>query len=228
VTAALFVTGTDTGVGKTTVSAGILAALRARGHRVAALKPGETGCADLDAPADLTLLRDAGGDAAGPCRWRTPVAPAVAARREGVPFSLDAVFAARAELLARDPALLLVEGAGGLLVPYDDDMLGAHLARALGHPLLVVARASLGTINHTLLTISEARRHDLRVAGVILSRVVAERGPDEDDNAAEITRRARVPVLGTVRHLAPAARRDPAALAAAISDAFDPARLLAI
>jgi dethiobiotin synthetase len=197
-----FVTGTDTGVGKTTVAAGILTAARTRGLRVAALKPVETGCAPE--PQDAIRLRAAAGleslplDAICPIRYTLPVAPAVAARREARPFTIDTVMRARAALLADDPDLLLIEGAGGLLVPYTDAMLGVHLVRALGTPLLIVARASLGTINHTLLTIAEARRHEIPIAGVILNRVIEARAPDEDDNAAEIARHGRVRVLGTV------------------------------
>jgi dethiobiotin synthetase len=121
---------------------------------------------------------------------------------------------------------VLVEGAGGLLVPYADDLLAADVARALDLPLLIVARASLGTINHTLLTISEARHRNLRVRGVILSRVVPERGPDELDNAAEIERLGKVAVLGTIPHLGESVRRRPDVLATALARAFDPTVLL--
>lgn len=227
---ALFVTGTDTGVGKTTVAAGLLAALRRQGFRVGAVKPVETGCALVEGalvPDDARLLRDAAGldaplDLVAPHRYATPVAPAVAARREGRPFSLAAVEASLASVRRLAPDLTLVEGAGGLLVPYDDALLAADLVATLRLPLLVVARASLGTINHTLLTITEARRRGLSVVGVVLSRVLAERGPDEDDNAAEIERLARVRVLGTVPHLPAATRRDPAALADAVASVMDP------
>jgi len=232
---ALFVTGTDTGAGKTTVAAGILAALRRRGLAVAALKPAETGCPAGAEPPDGALLRAAAGlervplDLVVPQRYAAPVAPAVAARAEHAPFSVDKTLAARAALVARAPGLrlLLVEGAGGLLVPYGPGLCAADLAARLALPLLVVARAALGTINHTLLTVNEARRRGLAVAGVILSRVVAERGPDEEENAAEIARLGQVRVLGTVAHLPPAARRDPAALADAVERAFDPTALLA-
>jgi dethiobiotin synthetase len=230
-TAGYFVTGTDTGVGKTTVSAGILAALHRRGFTVAALKPAESGCeprgGDL-VPADGTLLRVAAGlddlpiERIVPHRLASAVAPGVAARLEGIPFSWPRVVEARAALVARKPRLLLVEGAGGLLVPYADDLVGADLAARLELPLLIVARASLGTINHTLLTVFEARRRGLTVAGVILNRVVSELGPDEASNAAEIERLGGIRVLGTVPHLPPSARCDPAALAAAVESAFDP------
>lgn len=228
-----FVTGTDTGCGKTTVAAALLAALHRRGHRVAALKPIETGCADGPdgelIPADGLLLREACGDpplpldVVVPQRKRAPVAPAVAARSEPPAFSLARTRDALAHLTSLSPALLLVEGAGGLLVPYAEDLLAADVAAALELPLLLVARASLGTINHTLLTLSEARRRNLPVAGVILSHVAPYPTPDDASNASEIERLGQVRVLGTLPHVEP---RTPAALATALESALDPTRLL--
>ncbi len=216
---AYFVTGTDTGVGKTFVSAGILASLRRRGVSTAALKPVETGCDDE--PEDAALLRAAAGHAEVPHTYRMPAAPAVAARLEGRPVSLARIRAAFASLVAD---FCLVEGAGGLLVPYTDDLLAADVVASLGLPLLVVARASLGTINHTLLTLAEAHRRGLPIAGVILNRVVAAAGADEPYNIGEIERHGRVRVLGTVPHVADA--RDPTALADAVDRAFDPMSLV--
>jgi dethiobiotin synthetase len=102
------------------------------------------------------------------------------------------------------------------LVPFADDLLAADLAAATGAPLLIVARAGLGTINHTLLTVAEARRRGLAVAGVILNRLDAAPAPAEASNAAEIERLGHVAVLGTVPHVAPPDRRDPGALADAV------------
>lgn len=227
---AFFVTGTDTGVGKTTVAAGIVAALRRRGFSALAHKPVETGCAPD--PEDGLLLHAASNgalplDLVVPQRFAMPAAPAVAARREGRVVSLATATAAYERLAAMRADLLLVEGAGGLLVPYTDHVLGADLAAGLALPLLLVARTSLGTINHTLLTLSEAKRRGLRVHGVIFSRLVERRGADEDDSVREIERLGGALVLGTVPFLAPAQRREPAALAEAIEAAFDPAVLLA-
>jgi dethiobiotin synthetase len=236
-TQAYFVTGTDTGVGKTTVSAGILAALRRRGHPVAALKPVETGCSRGPTgelvPSDALLLRAAAGRddlplaSVVPYLYPLPITPAVAARREGVPISLPAIHAAYASLRALRPRLLLVEGAGGLLSPLTDDHLGADLAHELDLPLLVIARASLGTLNHTLLTLHEAESRGLAVAGVVLSRTLDARGPDEDTNLTELRRLTRVPVLGVLEHLPLAHQRDLACLADAIDAALDPTILLA-
>jgi dethiobiotin synthetase len=150
----------------------------------------------------------------------------VAARIEARPFDVTSVINAYDHIARRSPRLLLVEGAGGLLVPFGDELLGADLAVELRLPLLVVARASLGTINHTLLTVNEARRRGLSVAAVILNRVAPEVGPDEATNASEIERLARVRVLGPVPHLAAPLRRDPVALADAVETAFDPGILL--
>lgn len=205
------------------------------------MKPAESGCPRADGelvPDDGVLLRKAAGldgsdpgvealpiEAVVPHRLATPVAPGVAARLEGAPFEWARVVAAREKILSRRPDLFLVEGAGGLLVPYTDDLLACDVAARLELPLLIVAHASLGTINHTLLTVFEARRRGLAVAGVILNRVSPDSGPDEATNASEIERLGRVPVLGTVPHIPEKDRRDPQALALAVEFAFDPERL---
>jgi dethiobiotin synthetase len=235
-TTSFFVTGTDTGVGKTLVSVGILAALRRRGLEVAALKPAETGCARTEdgtlIPADGILLRAAAGlddvplDVIVPHRYALPAAPAVAGRVEEVTFSLPRVEKCRATLLARAPRLLLVEGAGGLLVPFQDDLLCADLVARLGLPVVIVARAALGTINHTLLTVFEARRRGLKVAGVILNRLTEELGAAELSNAEEIARLGNVTVLGTVPYLPPESRAI-VDVADAVEEAVDLSVLLA-
>jgi dethiobiotin synthetase len=234
--ASYFVTGTDTGVGKTFVSAGILTALRRRGIAVAALKPAESGCARAPdghlVPADGVVLRAAAGLADVPLeiivphRYAMPAAPAVAGRAENVTFSIPRVEKCRATLAARGPSLLLVEGAGGLLVPLQDDLLTADLVARLSLPLLIVARAGLGTINHTLLTISEARRRGLAIAGVILNRVEEEWSASEESNAVEIARLGEVHVLGTVPHLPREAAGELDNLADVIESAFDVSALV--
>ncbi len=203
----IFVTGTDTGVGKTRVTRALVAALRRRGRRVAAMKPIETGCAVDGArlvPDDGSALAAACGrdlDLVCPERFATPASPAAAAAREGRAVDHAAIERAY-QALAADADLLFVEGAGGLLVPIDDATNMADLAARFTAHLLIVARASLGTVNHTLLTVEAARRRGLAVAGVILNRVVAERGPDEDSNADAIARLGEVAVLGTLPHRA--------------------------
>jgi dethiobiotin synthetase len=212
-----FVTGTDTGVGKTTVSCAILAAARARGLRVDAIKPVETGCrADRDGnlyPADAALLAQAalGDETQGRALqvYRHPLAPSVAAELEGNPVDIELIEAGLQTLRRARPDLLLVEGAGGLLVPLTDELDMAGIARLFALPLLIVARDSLGTINHTLLTLDAARHRGLDVAGVVLSAAAAGTSrTDAERNALEISRRGGARVLGILPHqtdLAPAA-----------------------
>lgn len=168
----LFVTGTDTGVGKTVVACALAEQLRARRVDVGAMKPIETGVGP-QGPLDAIALAEAAGsgDPLGrvcPVRLALPAAPDVAAEAEGRRVDLAAVRAAWAELRARHE-LLLVEGAGGLLVPIAAGFSMADLARELALPLLVVARGRLGTVNHTLLTLEVAAGRGLPIAGVVIS-----------------------------------------------------------
>jgi len=168
----VFVTGTDTGVGKTLVVCALLRALRARGIDAGAMKPIETGVGP-DGPADAIALRVAAGERdpladVCPQPFALAAAPAAAARAEGRPVDLAAIDAAYLRLRARRE-FLIVEGAGGLLVPIAVDLAMADLAQRFALPLLVVARAALGTINHTRLTLDAARARSLTVAGVMIS-----------------------------------------------------------
>jgi dethiobiotin synthetase len=171
-----FVTGTDTGVGKTVVAASIVARLRECGVAVRALKPLITGLDDPPDPIwppDHELLARAAGAtpqetilvAYGPA-----ASPHLAAELTGAtPPSVPELAAAVRAVGARSPGILVVEGVGGLLVPLGPDGNVRDLAVALGLPVVVVARPGLGTINHTLLTLEAARRTGLRIAGVVLT-----------------------------------------------------------
>lgn len=220
---AFFVTGTDTGVGKTAVAAAILRAVRAGGRRVAAVKPAESGCEkgpDGLRPADADELRAAAGgwqQPEGVCVYRleAPVAPAVAAEREGVRIEAD-VIAARVAAARASSELCLVEGAGGLLVPLTPELVMADLARLLELPVVVVGRDALGTINHTLLTVEAARARGLEVAGVVLSQSRPDEVDPSQQNAREIERVGQVKVIGTLPYAAEAEAR--AALAASHLD----------
>ena len=207
----LFVTGTDTGVGKTEVAAALVAGWRARGLDVGAMKPAQSGVEDGER-TDADRLREAAGGAdpmalVCPYSLRAPLAPAVAARLEGVEISLDHVIACARELAARHRALV-VEGAGGLLVPLTESHTYADLAVALGLPVLVVARAGLGTVNHCALTVEALRARGLGVAGVVLNRAAPGGDPSEPHNAAEIERLTGARVLASLPH-----EPDPAARA---------------
>jgi dethiobiotin synthetase len=167
-----FVTGTDTGVGKTVVGRALVRALRARGVDVGVLKPIETGVGDAG-PLDAIALRAAAGvsdslEDVCPQRFALPAAPTVAAAAEGRRVDLDAVDRAFARIAERRD-FVVVEGAGGLLVPAAEGVTMGDLAARLSLPAIVVARAALGTINHTLLTLEAAASRDLEVLGVVIS-----------------------------------------------------------
>jgi dethiobiotin synthetase len=207
----LFVTGTDTGVGKTEVSCALLAGARAGGLDLAAMKPAESGLAPGE-PSDSERLRAAAGGGEAPAlvcpyRFRAPLAPAVAARLEGVEVRLEVILSA-ARTLASRHAALLVEGAGGLLVPLTERETYADLAVALGLPVLVVARAGLGTVNHTALTLEALRARRLAVAGVILNRTGPVDDPSVPHNLAEIERLTGAPVLASLPYCADIAGRE--------------------
>jgi dethiobiotin synthetase len=195
----VFVTGTDTGVGKTVVAAAIAAALRARGVDVGVAKPVQSGNRAADPEGDAMRLKQAAGvdelpEEIAPFCFDAPLAPLVAARLEERELDLEEVCRA-VRTLAERHEIVVVEGAGGLLVPVGRDWTIADLAVALALPLVVVARAGLGTVNHTLLTVFEARRRGLEVAGVVVD------GPPDQSteaNAGLIEAFGHVPVLAVV------------------------------
>ena len=202
----VFVTGTDTEVGKTVVTASLALALADRGVAAGVIKPVQTGSLATD-PAGEAATLSALAELTGPIEELTvysfaaPVAPLVAAEAEGTPIQLATILE-RVDSLARRYGALLVEGIGGLLVPIGDTWTVADLARAIGFPVIVVARAGLGTINHSLLTVREARHSGLDVAGVVLNSPTAASDASVETNASVIERLGEVPVLGTVPHLA--------------------------
>ncbi len=209
--AGLFVTGTDTGVGKTRVSRVLLAAARARGLDLGAMKPIETGV-DGRGPLDAIALREAAGvedalDVICPQRFALPAAPCVAAAAEGRGVELDVVMRCYAELAARHVAML-VEGAGGLLVPTTPEADMGDLAAALGLPVLIVARATLGTINHTRLTLAECVRRNLPVVGVVLSHAGGPTSEPDEANLAYLRGWLGVRLLGELPHRAAPGRAE--------------------
>jgi dethiobiotin synthetase len=166
----LVVSGTGTGVGKTVVTAAVAALAAARGTSVAVVKPGQTGVGP-DEPGDLDDVRRLAGvtDLHEHARFPDPLSPAAAARRCGrPPLDLDDS-ARRIRSLARERGLVLVEGAGGLLVRYDEDGATiADLARALAADVLVVTAPDLGTLNHTALTLEAMAHRGLALAGLVV------------------------------------------------------------
>ena len=196
----LFFTGTDTDVGKTFVVAAVARELRRRGAAFRICKPVATGGVPAE---DTRILAEAAGDpdlaAITPWAFPEPAAPPVAARLVGASLSLDEITAAvRRRSVAG--GLLLVEAVGGLLCPLTERETVADLAAGLRLPLVVVARRSLGTLNHTLLTVEVARRRGLPVAGVVVSETAPPRGAAEETNVDELRKRLDVPLLAVVAH----------------------------
>jgi len=215
----LFVTATDTGVGKTEVACALLRGWRARGLDVGAMKPAQSGHEPGERSDAERLSEAAGGgdppELVCPYTFLPPLAPGGAARLAGTAVSLERLLAAARALAARHAALL-VEGAGGLFTPLGERETYADLAVALGLPALVVARAGLGTVNHAALTCEALRARGVAVAAVVLNRVGPTDDPSVPHNAAEIARLTGARVLGPLPFEADIAARVPALVAALV------------
>lgn len=221
----VFITGTGTDVGKTHVTGLLLRGLRVRGVNAGSIKPVQTGCAPGEPPLDLAAhWRLAGWQpaesvarACAPFVFADPVSPHLAAQRAGVRLDV-AVVAEAVRAAARHFEFSLVEGAGGVLVPLNECETQLDLMRALALPVLLVAEAGVGTINHTLLTLAALRGAGVPVLGVVLNaRVpVAEAGVAED-NAATIAAMGACPVFGIVGPRAGLDGAEPEALTAALA-----------
>ena len=188
-----FVTGTDTGVGKTIAAAALCRAERQVGKTVLYCKPVQTGLQPGE-PGDSAFVAAAAGVPVIEClRFPDPLAPAVAAERAGAVIDVDALLADLAK--AGDGFdRIVVEGAGGLLVPLSGAVTMADLADRLGAGLVVVTRAALGTLNHTALTLEAARARGLPVDGLVISGWPADPGVTEKTNLERLS--AMAPILG--------------------------------
>ena len=202
----VFVTGTDTGVGKTWIAAGITAVWRRWGLSAGYFKPVQSGCPEENGrliPTDARFAQELAGlaeplELLTPSTLRLPLAPGVAAAREGVSVDLEGIAQAWGELGSRYH-LLVVEGAGGLYVPLrDTDFLVLDMIKWLKLPLIVVARAGLGTINHTVLTVKAAQKIGVPVAGVVINRYPERPSLAEETNPEVIARLTDTPILGKV------------------------------
>jgi len=205
-TRGIFITGTDTGVGKTIVAATLARLLCVRGLRVGVMKPVTSGCREEDGRLysdDAQLLCQASGaaysDDIAPYCLREPLAPAEAAKLDGVRVDFNLIRESF-ERLSASCDFMIVEGAGGLMVPLAGGMLVADLAQQLQLPLLVVARPDLGTINHTVLTCFAARQMELPLAGVIINNYPVSPGLAERSAPHHIGSLCGAPVLGIWPH----------------------------
>ena len=203
----LFFSGTDTGVGKTVVTAAVARLLRRLGRPIRVCKPVATGaewCSGRWLSDDTRLLASAAGmeeelDRVTPWTFPAPAAPPVAARLAGVSLGLTDLLAAVQDC-ARPGSAILVEGAGGLLCPLTECETVADLVRRLGLPLVLVTRRSLGTLGHTLMAVEVAAGRGLPLVGVVISETVPPSGPADETNVEELRRRLDVPLLAVIPH----------------------------
>lgn len=206
---AVFITGTDTGVGKTAVTGGIARVLKEDGIDVGIMKPVATGCrreGDRWTSADIEFLCRAVGchdpdQLTCTYAFEEPVAPLLAAERAGREILLPDIISNYFVLLGAHD-LLLIEGVGGLLVPLNRVQVVADLIQWLRLPVLVVSRNQLGTLNHTLLTLEHLKQRGIPVLGVILNHPHAGSDASQTTNAEIIRQRTGVPILGTVPYCA--------------------------
>ena len=199
----LFITGTDTGVGKTIITASLTALLRAQGKKAIPMKPVQT---DGIPAADLEVYRQITGlplkeKAINPYCFTPPASPLIAARLTPKTIDLTKIKTAYLQL-KKKYEIVLVEGAGGLAVPFTPTYTFADLARELKLPLLIVARPSLGTINHTVLTVNYALQHGLQVKGIIINGFQNEKATTiEKSNPRVIELLTGIPILGVLPYL---------------------------
>jgi dethiobiotin synthetase len=196
----LFITGTDTGVGKTLVAVGLVASLKESGIDVGVMKPIETGF--RLSSSDSAFLKKAAGvsdslESISPYRLKHPLSPFAAAHIEKVSIRFERIKGAY-QRLSKEHQAVLVEGAGGLLVPITRKTTMADLAIQLKLPVLIVSRTSLGTLNHTLLTAEVARCRGIPVVGVIFNHLDQKIGLAERTNSSTIRHFVGVPILGEI------------------------------
>lgn len=223
-----FITGTDTGVGKTVIAAALIQAIGFLGIRVCGMKPIETGCLQSDSrvrssefrvqssefrikdrvltPSDGMFLKKMAGmddsiDLVTPIRLENPLAPFPASEIEDTPVDIEKIKKAYAELSKKYEAVV-VEGIGGLLVPIKRDYFVLDLARDFGLPTIIVSRPGLGIINHTMLTVNYAIKEGLTVAGIIINYSLPPEGtPAEKTNPEVIKKISPVPIIGIFPYL---------------------------
>lgn len=196
----IFVTGIDTGVGKTVIAGAIAATIKAHGLDVGVMKPVATGAKEIEGrliSEDVVYLKKIIGstdddDLVNPIRLKPALAPNMAASRTGITIDTGKVWKAYKELTDKHD-FVVVEGIGGLMVPIDDNLLVADMALKMGLALVIVSKHYPGAINHTLLTLEYARSRNLRIKGIIFNML-----KNGEDFVGEIGRFSSVRVLGAI------------------------------
>ena len=200
-----FITGTGTGVGKTIVTAGIAGFFLSKGEKVSIMKPVQTGTGE--SVSDLETVKAIVPDItqipkrlASPYSFSLPASPLLAAKNENRKIKPNTILKAFKDLSSRpDIDVLLVEGAGGLLVPLTDKFLMIDLISEMDIPAILVTAAGLGTVNHTLLSIEAMKKRKLKIAGIVINKIPVNPGIVEKDNIKTIERMGGVPVIAVIR-----------------------------
>jgi dethiobiotin synthetase len=196
----VFVTGSDTGVGKTVIAGAIAAAIKAHGLDVGVMKPVASGAKKIEGKLvseDAVYLKKIidstdDDDLVNPVRLEPSIAPTMAASKSGVPIDIDKIWKAY-EALTNKHDFVVVEGIGGLMVPIDDTLFVADLVSKMDLALVIVSSDYLGAINHTLLTVEYARSRNIRIKGIVINML-----KNGDDFVREIEKYSSVPILGTI------------------------------
>lgn len=200
-----FITGTDTGVGKTLISCALLHGFSAQGKRVYGFKPVAAGSDEHDHNADAIALREAGSTQlaygqVNPYCFPRAIAPHIAAAYIGVRIEMQRIQTSYDELAGQADEVI-VEGAGGFMVPLNGKLTFADMARELDIPVIMVVGMRLGCINHALLTLHAIETHQLECAGWV-ANVLDEGMPALKENIDSLRERIAAPLLGVVPHLA--------------------------
>jgi len=195
----VFITGTDTGVGKTFIAGALARQLRSEGIDVGVMKPIETGCGSKLIPADAVYLKKMANvndpiEAITPYRFKDPLAPWPASIKEKKKITLKKILSAYNKLREKH-SFMIVEGAGGLLVPITGNLDMSDLILALELPVLLVARAGLGTLNHTRLTIEYGKTHGISFAGIILNQTQPIKTIADQSNPNILAKKTDVPII---------------------------------
>jgi dethiobiotin synthetase len=204
----IFITGTDTGVGKTFFAYALAALLKESGYKVGVMKPAETGCDQGEGklvPRDAVALKEASGcglslEKICSYQFREPLAPSVAAERDGVRIDIDHLMSVYSEISAAHE-ITIVEGAGGLMVPLLPSYTYADLAKVLKLPLIVVAANKLGMINHLLLTLEHASCKGLCVLGYVLNQTENQLSLAAETNREALASLTGVPCMGELPYI---------------------------
>ncbi len=196
----VFVTGSDTGVGKTVIAGAIAAVAKAYGLDTGVMKPLATGAKEVDGKLvseDVTFLKKIintadDDDIVNPVRFKPALAPTIAASKSGISIDLDKIWNAYGVLKDKHD-FVVVEGIGGLMVPINDMLFVADMVCKMDLALVIVSKHCLGTINHTLLTLEYAKSKNIRVKGIIINML-----KNDDDFVRKIGKYLSVPILGAI------------------------------